>query len=528
MTNKIQNSNFKIGEARLVFEKGGPTETVASRPADAPAESADASQNLFTSIEEGSRRMAEEQLGQPVDWDSIAQNPESAADMVGNLADAWDNLDKEWDRFCAAIGAVFRIPTQEIIEITEAREPAKREPGAAAEDIPLTAEDLERDPNMTKEQKRAEHAALKLAEYPTWQAQIEITSRKYNIPVTTLITFIEMESSFNPQSRPGIDPDTGRPASSAIGLAQAMPPSIGDYKKTRYEEFRQENPALGLPMIADLTEPATAIDFMGWHIIRKIRDVNNLIDQSQREAKEGFPDSYRLTAGSDLRYLYMSYNCGGWGYLVLRRYLDARDRFGPDDPRTVTYHDQFNNGRTKFLLKVRDGKEGWQLRSEYAVRVEHVAAAYDLMNSNAPSFDSPPVAMSIAPSSGYGGRMHPIKHKMDFHNGVDYAAPSGTPVLSVKAGTVENIARNHPISGNSLTIRHANGISKYFHLSAFTDGLKVGDQVAAGAEIGKVGSTGRSTGPHLHFVWQGRGGITQNPEASITAAMQQRGATTVS
>ncbi|MBI2638185.1 M23 family metallopeptidase [Candidatus Peregrinibacteria bacterium] len=520
---KKQNENFKIGEARLVFEKSAPPETLMSRQPDAPAESADAAQNLFTSIEEGSRRMADEKLGQSVDWDAVAENPESAADMVGDLSDSWDNLDKEWDRFCAVVGAIFKIPTKKIIEIAEAREPAKREPGAAAEDIQLTPEDLERDPNMTKEQKRAEHAAMKLAEHPTWQAQIEITSRKYNIPVSTLVTFIEMESSFNPNSRPGIDPETGKPESSATGLAQAMPSGIAHYKKSQYELFRQENTNLGLAAIADLTEPATAIDFMGWHIVQKIRGVNRIIDRS--DSQQGFPDSYRLTTRSDVRYLYMSYNCGEFGYLVVRRYLDARENFGPDDPRTVAYHNQFDNKNTRFLLKIQNGKEGWERRSKYAERVAQVAVVYDLMNSNAPAFDSPPIAMSAAPSSGYGGRMHPIKHEMDFHGGVDYPAALGTPVLSVKAGTVDKIVKNDRVSGNYLAIRHASGISKYLHLSAFTDGLKVGDSVTAGMEIGKVGSTGRSTGPHLHFMWQGRGGITQNPEASITAAMQKHGAT---
>lgn len=521
----MKNQNYKIGEARFVFEKGAPAEAVASRPADAPQESTEARGELFTSIEAGSRRMAEEKLGQSIDWDGIAQNPESTEDMIGNLSDSWDNLDREWDRFCAVIGAIFKVPTQRVIEIAEAREPAKREPGAASEDILLTPEDLERNPLMTKEEKRAEHAAKRLFEQPTWMAQIEITSRKYDIPVSTLITFIEMESSFNPQSRPGIDPETGKPESSATGLAQAMPPGIAHYRKARYEAFRQEMPGLGLPPIADLTDPITAIDFMGWHIIQKIRGVNLWIDQ--KGAREGFPDSYRLTARSEMRYLYMSYNCGEWGYLVLRRYLDARENFGPDDPRTVAYRSQFDNKYTRFLLKIQNGKEGWERRSNYAERVERVAVVYDLMNSNAPGFESPPIAMSIERSSGYGARAHPITHETSFHDGVDYPAAIGTPVLSVKAGTVDKIVRNDRISGNYLAIRHTSGISKYLHLSAFTDGLKVGDRVAAGAEIGKVGSTGRSTGPHLHFKWEGRSGVTQNPEASITAAMQRQGTTKV-
>ncbi|GEM_PF-4473555 len=495
-------------------------ETNASAPVEIPEalqtspDSAEVRADLSTSLEAGSRAMADEKLGRSVDWDAVGQNPQARDGTIEDLSDAWGDLDKEWDRFSAVVGAIFNVRPKEVAAIVEAHEPAQREPGAASQDIPLTPEDLDRNPLMTKEEKRAEHAVMKLAQQPTWKAQIDMTSRKYDIPVSTLVAFIEMESGFNPQSRPGISKKTGKPLSSATGLAQAMPASIKHYRQGQYELFRREMPGLGLPAIADLTEPATAIDFMGWHILQKIRGVNRIIDRS--DSQQGFRDSYRLSTKSDVRFLYMSYNNGEFGYLVLRRYLDNPT---PENKSKLT----------KFQLDTNDkGVEGWKERSHYAERVAQVAVVYELMNSNAPSFDSPPLALSIEKSSGYGGRMHPTENHMHFHNGVDYPAPLGTPVLAVKAGTVDKIVRNHPISGNHIVIRHTNGISKSLHLSAFTDSLKVGDSVTAGMEIGKVGSTGRSTGPHLHFIWQGRGGITQNPEASIATAMQQRGASTTS
>jgi len=101
------------------------------------------------------------------------------------------------------------------------------------------------------------------------------------------------------------------------------------------------------------------------------------------------------------------------------------------------------------------------------------------------------------PSSGYGLRMDPIQGKEVNHPGFDLAATSGTPVAAAAGGTVVHAG---PAStyGNLVTVRHENGFeTRYAHLSAVE--VNVGDPVQAGQEIGKVGSTGHSTGPHLHF-----------------------------
>jgi murein DD-endopeptidase MepM/ murein hydrolase activator NlpD len=96
-------------------------------------------------------------------------------------------------------------------------------------------------------------------------------------------------------------------------------------------------------------------------------------------------------------------------------------------------------------------------------------------------------------------RMHPILHVVRPHLGVDYAAPSGTPVYAASFGTIEWVG-NAGASGNLVTIRHAAGLSTgYAHLSRFAPHLEVGQRVDARQLIGYVGSTGRSTGPHLHF-----------------------------
>jgi murein DD-endopeptidase MepM/ murein hydrolase activator NlpD len=85
------------------------------------------------------------------------------------------------------------------------------------------------------------------------------------------------------------------------------------------------------------------------------------------------------------------------------------------------------------------------------------------------------------------------------HNGTDFGAPTGTPVGASSPGVVASIGYDGA-SGNLVTIDHAGGYTTgYAHLSRFAEGLKVGDHVSRLQLIGYVGSTGRSTGPHLHF-----------------------------
>ena len=100
-------------------------------------------------------------------------------------------------------------------------------------------------------------------------------------------------------------------------------------------------------------------------------------------------------------------------------------------------------------------------------------------------------------SDDYGTRTHPILGTQQFHNGVDMAAPSGSPILAAYDGEV--IAASYsPTMGNYIMIDHGDGlITIYMHASSVS--VSEGTMVARGEQIGCVGSTGRSTGPHLHF-----------------------------
>ena len=102
-------------------------------------------------------------------------------------------------------------------------------------------------------------------------------------------------------------------------------------------------------------------------------------------------------------------------------------------------------------------------------------------------------------SSTYGMRKHPISGFNKMHKGIDFAAPKGTPVYAGGNGVIEMAGRNGGY-GNYIRIRHNNEYkTAYAHFSGFKKGISKGVRVNQGEVIGYVGSTGRSTGPHLHY-----------------------------
>lgn len=102
-------------------------------------------------------------------------------------------------------------------------------------------------------------------------------------------------------------------------------------------------------------------------------------------------------------------------------------------------------------------------------------------------------------SSRYGLRRHPILGYTKMHSGIDFAAPYGTPIKAAGDGVIQKIGRVGAY-GKYIRIRHANGYeTAYAHMSRFSKGLKNGSRVRQNQVIGYVGSTGRSTGAHLHY-----------------------------
>ncbi|AQH01182.1 peptidase M23 [Burkholderia sp. KK1] len=111
-----------------------------------------------------------------------------------------------------------------------------------------------------------------------------------------------------------------------------------------------------------------------------------------------------------------------------------------------------------------------------------------------PGRDPAPGSRSGSP---YGNRYDPFTGRLSFHPGVDLVAPTGTPILASAGGRVVQAGERNGY-GNAVDIRHSNGmVTRYGHASRLL--VKTGDYVMPQQEIAEVGSTGRSTGPHLHF-----------------------------
>lgn len=118
-------------------------------------------------------------------------------------------------------------------------------------------------------------------------------------------------------------------------------------------------------------------------------------------------------------------------------------------------------------------------------------------------------------ASTYGWRLDPFTGQRAMHEGVDFSATPGTPIYAAAAGVVVNVER-HPQYGNLIEIDHGNEITtRYAHASVVE--TKLGALVKRGQKIAEVGSTGRSTGPHLHFEVRHKG-IAQNPNRFLEEA----------
>jgi murein DD-endopeptidase MepM/ murein hydrolase activator NlpD len=120
-------------------------------------------------------------------------------------------------------------------------------------------------------------------------------------------------------------------------------------------------------------------------------------------------------------------------------------------------------------------------------------------------------------TSRFGNRRDPFLGRLAFHGGIDFRTPTGTPIYSTGSGTVVHAGRNGGY-GKMVEIDHGNGLTtRYAHLSAVE--VREGDHVGIGARIGKSGSTGRSTGPHLHYEVR-RNGNAIDPMRFLKAAQK--------
>ncbi len=121
----------------------------------------------------------------------------------------------------------------------------------------------------------------------------------------------------------------------------------------------------------------------------------------------------------------------------------------------------------------------------------------------------------VAPAKNGATPATPPKQRYRTHMGIDYSAPTGTPVFSVATGKVVHLGYSGAF-GNLIILEHPGNYRTYYaHLSAYNTELELGNEVRRGFEIGYVGSTGRSTGPHLHFELR-KDGVYVDPYSSKT------------
>jgi len=147
----------------------------------------------------------------------------------------------------------------------------------------------------------------------------------------------------------------------------------------------------------------------------------------------------------------------------------------------------FNNAGTRFKAFLHKDSNG-------------ISGYYDENgNSLQKAFLKAPLSFSRISSKFTLKRMHPILKEYRAHEGVDYAAPMGTPIKTVGDGIITGIGYSKSM-GNYVIIRHCNGyITRYYHMSKFAKGMKTHKKVLQGEVIGHVGMTGYATGPHLCF-----------------------------
>ena len=153
----------------------------------------------------------------------------------------------------------------------------------------------------------------------------------------------------------------------------------------------------------------------------------------------------------------------------------------------------------EILYAALDGKRKKKSYYWHTPSDDGVSGWYDQNGESATRFLMKTPINGARLSSGFGKRRHPISGYTRLHKGTDFAAPTGTPVYAAGHGIVERSSR-YGGYGKYVRIRHANGYkTAYAHLSRYGRGVKKGRRVRQGDIIGYVGSTGRSTGPHLHY-----------------------------
>jgi murein DD-endopeptidase MepM/ murein hydrolase activator NlpD len=183
--------------------------------------------------------------------------------------------------------------------------------------------------------------------------------------------------------------------------------------------------------------------------------------------------------------------------------IDFQRKVQPGDSFEVLYAGEDENtgdhGKTEVLYALLT--TGGETRKFYRYQTtdDNTVDYYDETGKSAKKFLVRKPVSDGTITSGFGGRNHPILGYTKMHTGIDWAAPTGTPIFAAGNGVIDKAGLEGGY-GKYIRIRHANGYeSAYGHMSAFARGMEPGKRIRQGQIIGYVGSTGLSTGAHLHY-----------------------------
>ena len=189
--------------------------------------------------------------------------------------------------------------------------------------------------------------------------------------------------------------------------------------------------------------------------------------------------------------------------------IDFAQDIRPGDQFEVIYEQKVINGKTVGtgnILSARFTNRGKTFTAVRYTNKQGISNYYTADGSSMrKAFIRTPVDFARISSRFSSGRKHPILNKIRAHKGVDYAAPRGTPIKATGDGKVLLAGRRGGY-GNTIIIQHGNTYrTLYGHMQGFAKGVKTGGSVKQGQVIGYIGTTGLSTGPHLHYEFQVNG-----------------------
>ena len=274
--------------------------------------------------------------------------------------------------------------------------------------------------------------------------------------------------------------------------------------KVEKSESRVKTYRHGLDKVADdlerrqnfLEEVTDNVDLPKGGVAKTAHDT--VSDSSSESAKtvaamsKSIPEAGRL-ARIEARQLAYAEDVTRYADQQAHRAMDAIRRVGLSPERMLAVAQRGQGGPLESLSTSRDGS--------LDPRFERLGLSLARMDSLERILDGIPqflpATRASMVSSSYGYRRDPFTGRGAFHAGLDFRAGYGSPIHAAAAGVVSFVGRKSGY-GNCVEIDHGNGLlTRYAHMSAFRS--KVGTEVSAGDVIGLIGSTGRSTGPHLHF-----------------------------